>query len=134
MIPCLLAGALFVYLEQSAWWGPLLWYSWRGELGDLGACMGILIPISSLTQRCVNTKQANGLLAMWIYRNEWFNKESSRVLIRRGFLSIDRSLLMAEELPSHGLWSHLTWFRQKNLAYHLSRWVKEALIDIRTRS
>lgn len=40
--------------------------------------------------------QANRLLAMWIYRNEWFNEESSRVLIRRGFLSIDRPLLMAQ--------------------------------------
>jgi len=99
--------------------------------------MGILISISSLTHRCVNTKQANGLLAMWIYRNEWFNKENLRVLVRRGLLSIARLLLVAEELPSRGLRPHLTWFlcaRQKSPAHYLSRWVKEALIDITTQS
>lgn len=57
-----------------------------------------------------------------------------RVLIKRGFLSVDRPLLMAKELPSHGLWPYLTWFRQKIPAHHLSRWVKEALIDIMTPS
>lgn len=73
----------------------------------MGTYMGILIPISSLIHRCVNTEQANGLLATWICRNEWFNKESWRGLVRRGVGSIDRLLLMAEELPSHGLWPHL---------------------------
>lgn len=61
-------------------------YGWGRELGDLGTWMGILTSLSSLTHRFVNIKQANGLLAMWFCRNEWFNRESWRVLIRRRFL------------------------------------------------
>lgn len=41
---------------------------------------------------------------------------------------------MTEELPSHGLWSHLTWLRQKSPTHHLSRWVKVALIDTMIQS
>lgn len=101
-------------------------------MGDLDTWVGILISISSLTHGCVNTKQANGPLAMWIYRNERFNEEGLRVSIRRGFLSVGRPLLMAEELPNRKLWPHLTWFRQKSPAHHLSSWMEEALIDIMT--
>lgn len=104
-------------------------HGWSGELparwfcpGDSGTWMDALISAPSLIHRRVNARQASGLLAMRVCRNEWFNKEDLLMMPE-----IDGTL---RNLPSRRSWAHpiqIPCARQKSPAQFSNKWVKDAL-------
>lgn len=98
--------------------------------GRAGTWLGVLRSISSPAHSCVSTKQEDVLLEMWVCRNEWFNKETLWAVIRRGFLSVDKPLLMGEEL----IVATSELVQAAKAAHHLSRGVREVLTNIMTQS
>lgn len=98
--------------------------------GRAGTWLGVLRSISSPAHSCVSAKQEDVLLEMWVCRNEWFNKETLWAVIRRGFLSVDKPLLMGEEL----IVATSELVQAAKAAHHLSRGVREVLTNIMTQS
>lgn len=104
-------------------------HGWSGELparwfcpSDSGTWMDALISAPSLIHRRVNARQASGLLAMRVCRNEWFNKEDLLMMPE-----IEGTL---RSLPSCRSWAHpaqIPCAKQKSPAQFSYKWEKDAL-------
>lgn len=90
--------------------------------GGSGTWMDALISAPSLIHSRVNAKQANGLLAMRVCRNEWFNKEDLLMMPE-----IDGTLRNPPSRRSRAHRTRIPHARQKSPAQFSFKWAKDAL-------
>lgn len=104
-------------------------HGWSGELparwfcpSDSGTWMDALISAPSLIHRRVNARQASGLLAMRVRRNEWFNKEDLLMMPE-----IEGTLRSLPSCRSRAHPAQIPCAKQKSPAQFSYKWVKDAL-------